>query len=77
MLRTIHYVTITQLYDIENRHSNSFILTTIDVIGYYQTIMYQALGIINNRKPLVAGIYNCIGPLANQPSPIVYKCFIG
>ena len=36
-----------------------------DVIGYYQTTMYNALGIEGHRAVLVAGIYNCIGPLAN------------
>lgn len=40
-------------------------MTGINVIGYYQTIMYDALGITGNRNTLVAGIYNCIGPLAN------------
>ncbi|KAK0625119.1 general substrate transporter [Bombardia bombarda] len=39
--------------------------TGINVIGYYQTQMYRALGITGNRVLLVAGIYNCIGPLAN------------
>jgi MFS family permease len=36
-----------------------------DVIGYYQTIMYEALGIKGHRALLVAGIYNCVGPIAN------------
>lgn len=40
-------------------------LTGINVIGYYQTIMYEALGITGNRNLLVTGIYNCVGPLAN------------
>jgi len=40
-------------------------LTGINVIGYYQTTMYNALGIEGHRAVLVAGIYNCIGPLAN------------
>lgn len=35
------------------------------MIGYYQTVMYESLGIVDNRKLLVAGIYNCVGPLAN------------
>ncbi|AEO68570.1 e2bf89b0-a55f-4e3e-86ec-976d65165d80 [Thermothielavioides terrestris] len=39
--------------------------TGINVIGYYQTQMYDALGITGNRNLLVAGIYNCVGPLAN------------
>jgi len=37
-----------------------------DVIGYYQTTMYDALGITGNRNLLVAGIYNCMGPLASK-----------
>jgi MFS family permease len=40
-------------------------MTGINVIGYYQTIMYSALGITGHRVTLVAGIYNCVGPLAN------------
>ncbi|KAI4149163.1 MAG: hypothetical protein LQ340_004766 [Diploschistes diacapsis] len=39
-------------------------LTGINVIGYYQTIMYNALGITGNRNLLVTGIYNIVGPLA-------------
>jgi len=39
--------------------------TGINVIGYYQTTMYKALGIVNNKVLLVAGIYNCVGPLFN------------
>lgn len=37
----------------------------ITVIGYYQTIMYRSLGITGSRNTLVAGIYNCVGPVAN------------
>lgn len=40
-------------------------MTGINVIGYYQTIMYTNLGITGNRNLLVTGIYNCVGPLAN------------
>lgn len=40
-------------------------LTGINVIGYYQTIMYEALGITGHRNVLVAGIYNVVGPIAN------------
>ncbi|KAI7087229.1 general substrate transporter [Hortaea werneckii] len=40
-------------------------LTGINVIGYYQTIMYEALGITGGRSVLVAGIYNCVGPVTN------------
>lgn len=36
-----------------------------DVIGYYQTVMYDALGITGHRNTLVAGIYNIVGPIAN------------
>lgn len=41
-------------------------LTGINVIGYYQTIMYNALGITGNRNLLVTGIYNIVGPLASE-----------
>lgn len=37
-----------------------------DVIGYYQTIMYAALGITGQRNVLVAGIYNIVGPIASE-----------
>lgn len=40
-------------------------MTGINVIGYYQTIMYRALGFTGNRNTLVAGLYNCVGPIAN------------
>lgn len=40
-------------------------MTGINVIGYYQTIMYKALGFTGSRNTLVAGLYNCVGPLAN------------
>ncbi|RAK71877.1 sugar porter family MFS transporter [Aspergillus fijiensis CBS 313.89] len=40
-------------------------MTGVNVIGYYQTIMYNTLGITGNRNTLVAGIYNCVGPLTN------------
>lgn len=39
--------------------------TGINVIGYYQTIMYAALGFTGKQGLLVAGIYNCVGPLAS------------
>ncbi|KAJ5748818.1 uncharacterized protein N7511_010514 [Penicillium nucicola] len=47
-------------------------MTGINVIGYYQTIMYKSLGITGDRITLVAGIYNCVGPLAN----LVFVVFI-
>jgi hypothetical protein len=50
-----------------------FVLTNLDVIGYYQTLMYDALGIVGGRKLLVAGIYNCVGPLASKLLPILHK----
>lgn len=37
----------------------------INVINYYQTIMYDALGITGNRNLLVTGIYNVLGPITN------------
>lgn len=40
-------------------------LSGINVIGYYQTVMYNALGITGHRALLVAGIYNVVGPIAN------------
>lgn len=40
-------------------------MTGINVIGYYQTIMYKALGFTGNRNTLVAGLYNCVGPISN------------
>ncbi|KAJ6011270.1 hypothetical protein N7451_002682, partial [Penicillium sp. IBT 35674x] len=40
-------------------------MTGVNVITYYQTIMYRALGITGSRNTLVAGVYNCVGPLAN------------
>ena len=43
--------------------------TGINVIGYYQTVMYEALGITGKRNLLVAGIYNCVGPLASKSRP--------
>jgi len=40
-------------------------MTGINAISYYQTIMYRALGFTGSRNTLVAGLYNCVGPLAN------------
>ncbi|GAA88941.1 MFS sugar transporter [Aspergillus luchuensis] len=40
-------------------------MTGVNVVNYYQTIMYNALGITGNRNTLVAGIYNCVGPITN------------
>ncbi|KAL1952812.1 hypothetical protein VTO42DRAFT_4131 [Malbranchea cinnamomea] len=40
-------------------------MTAINVINYYQTVMYKNLGIVGNKNLLVTGIYNCVGPLAN------------
>jgi hypothetical protein len=41
------------------------VLSSINVIGYYQTIMYHNLGIEGDRALLVTGIYNVVGPLFN------------
>ena len=43
-------------------------LSGINVIGYYQLIMYEALGIKGSKSLLIASIYNCIGPLASKYS---------
>ncbi|KAF2203559.1 general substrate transporter [Delitschia confertaspora ATCC 74209] len=40
-------------------------MTGINVIGYYQTIMYKNLGITGDRNLLVTGIYNVVGPVFN------------
>ncbi|KAF2811729.1 general substrate transporter [Mytilinidion resinicola] len=40
-------------------------MTGINVIGYYQTVMYKNLGITGGRSLLVTGIYNCVGPIGN------------
>lgn len=40
-------------------------LTGINVINYYQSQMYSALGITGNTSLLVTGIYNVVGPLTN------------
>ncbi|PNS13804.1 High-affinity glucose transporter [Sphaceloma murrayae] len=40
-------------------------LTGINVIGYYQTVLYESLGFTGGRAVLVAGIYNVVGPIAN------------
>lgn len=45
-------------------------ITGINVIGYYQTIMYESLGFTGSKKLLVAGIYNCCGPIASRFSHI-------
>ncbi|KAK2758976.1 hypothetical protein FQN54_003074 [Arachnomyces sp. PD_36] len=40
-------------------------MTGINVINYYQTVLYAGLGFTGNTGTLVAGIYNCVGPIAN------------
>jgi hypothetical protein len=40
----------------------------INVINYYQTIMYKNLGITGKKNLLVTGIYNCVGPLTSEPT---------
>jgi hypothetical protein len=47
-------------------HILTFKLTVAqDVIGYYQVVMYKALGFTGGKAILVAGIYNCVGPIAS------------
>jgi hypothetical protein len=38
----------------------------LDVIGYYQVPMYEALGFTGGKSILVSGIYNCVGPIASK-----------
>ena len=38
---------------------------SINVIGYYSTILYQNLGISGDRNLLVTSIYNVVGPVFN------------
>jgi MFS family permease len=38
---------------------------SINVIGYYSTILYDNLGITGDRNTLVIGVYNIVGPLFN------------
>jgi hypothetical protein len=40
--------------------------TSINVIGYYQNIMYEALGFSEHTTLLVSGIYNCVGPVTSK-----------
>ncbi|CAG8979141.1 hypothetical protein HYALB_00000274 [Hymenoscyphus albidus] len=40
-------------------------MSGINVINYYQTIMYDALGFKGNKALLISGIYNFMGPIAN------------
>lgn len=40
-------------------------LTGINVINYYQTQMYEALGITGKKALLVSGLYNIVGPVTN------------
>ncbi|CEJ56269.1 Putative Function: high affinity glucose transporter (Precursor) [Penicillium brasilianum] len=47
-------------------------MTGINVIGYYQTIMYRALGFTGSRNTLVAGLYNSVGPISN----LIFIAFI-
>ena len=48
-------------------------MKSINVINYYQTIMYEHLGIEGSRNLLVTGIYNCVGPLCSKcPSALCF-----
>src|SRR3954463_12583978 len=40
-------------------------MSSINVIGYYSTILYKNLGIVGDRNTLVIGIYNVVGPICN------------
>ena len=41
------------------------ISNSINVIGYYSTILYDNLGIVGDRNLLVTSIYNVVGPVFN------------
>ena len=47
-----------------NSSANDDILP--DVIGYYQVIMYKALGFTGGKAILISGIYNCVGPVSSK-----------
>lgn len=44
----------------------SYMCLLTDTRSYYQTIMYEKLGINGKTNLLVAGIYNCTGPIASK-----------
>ena len=48
-------------------HVNLLADRSKDVINYYQTIMYDALGFTGHRGVLVAGLYNIVGPITSKP----------
>jgi hypothetical protein len=37
-----------------------------DVIGYYQVVMYKALGFTGGKAILISGIYNFVGPISSK-----------
>lgn len=43
----------------------SLMIVSINVIGYYSTILYRNLGIVGDRNLLVTSIYNVVGPICN------------
>ncbi|KAK7629470.1 general substrate transporter [Phyllosticta citricarpa] len=57
--------TVPQWRTRQNRVQVFTQFTGINVINYYQTIMYESLGITGDRNLLVTGIYNCVGPITN------------
>lgn len=38
----------------------------LDVIGYYQVVMYKALGFTGGKAILISGIYNFVGPISSK-----------
>jgi MFS family permease len=59
---------------------------SINVIGYYSTILYKNLGIVGDRNLLVSSIYNVVGPVFNlifitlfldrvgRKKPLIFGC---
>ena len=43
----------------------TFIFKSINVIGYYSTILYDNLGITGDKNLLVTAFYNLVGPICN------------
>lgn len=72
--RLLHGVAVqvfTQLSGISKSNSEAscfslLMLISPDVIGYYQVIMYKALGFTGGKAILISGIYNCVGPVSSK-----------
>jgi len=60
---------LSAIYHMANKKkedkTNTLTSTSINVIGYYSTILYDNLGIVGDRNLLVTSIYNVVGPVFN------------